>query len=230
MSAARRGIERSGLPIWAMALVGMACGVALSAEEAKKANRWEKAMQAFEQKDAKNPPPRGEVVFIGSSSIVGWNLSKYFPDLKTVNRGFGGSAIADSTEFADRILIPLEPRIVVFYAGDNDIAGGKSPEQVLDDFKAFVKKVHDKLPKTRIVYIGIKPSLARWKLVEKMRAANQLIADFIKTDERLRYVDADKPMLGEDGKPKPDLLAKDGLHLSPAGYELWTSLVLPHLK
>jgi hypothetical protein len=192
MSAARRGIERSGLPIWAMALVGMACGVALSAEEAKKANRWEKAMQAFEQKDAKNPPPRGEVVFIGSSSIVGWNLSKYFPDLKTVNRGFGGSAIADSTEFADRILIPLEPRIVVFF--------------------------------------GIKPSLARWKLVEKMRAANQLIADFIKTDERLRYVDADKPMLSEDGKPKPDLLARDGLHLSPAGYELWTRLLLPHLR
>jgi len=213
-----------------MWVVIVACWCAAVAEEPKKEGRWEKAMQAFEKRDAQNPPPKGEIVFIGSSSIVGWNLPKYFPGLKVVNRGFGGSAIADSVEHADRILIPLAPRIVVFYAGDNDIAGGKSPEQVLEDFKAFVKKVHDKLPKTRIIYIGIKPSIARWKLVEKMRKANQLIADYIKGDERLRFVDVDKPMIGEDGMPRKELFVKDGLHLSPAGYELWTSLVLPFLK
>ncbi len=212
----------------------LAASVAIAAAarggEARKAGRWEKAMEAFEERDAKNPPPKGEIVFIGSSSIVGWNLPKYFPGLKAVNRGFGGSQIADSVEHAERILLPLEPRIVVFYAGDNDIASGKPPERVLDDYKAFVKKIHDTLPETKIIFISIKPSIARWKLWDKMQAANKLIAEFIRTDKRLAYVDVGPSMLGEDGRPKAELFVKDGLHLSPEGYKLWTSLLLPHLK
>lgn len=217
--------QRTGL----VATLALCCGIVL-AEEAKTPGRWEKNMQAFEERDAKTPPPKGEVVFIGSSSIVGWNLPKYFPDLKAVNRGFGGSQIADSVQYADRILIPLEPRIVVFYAGDNDIASGKTPEAVLDDYKAFVAKVHAKLPQARIIYIAIKPSIRRWALWEKMQAANKLIAEHSKGDKRLAYLDIATPMLGPDGKPKPELFVKDGLHLSPEGYELWTGLLRPLLK
>lgn len=217
---------------WGVRLMALsvAAAVSLAAEEPKKEGRWEKSMQAFEERDATNPPPKGEIVFIGSSSIVGWNLAKYFPDLKAVNRGFGGSQIADSVQYADRILLPLEPRIVVFYAGDNDIASGKSPEKVFEDYKAFVQKVHDKLAETKIIYLPIKPSIARWKLWDKMKAANALIAEHVKTDKRLAYLDVATPMLGEDGKPRPELFVKDGLHLSPAGYELWTALLKPLLS
>jgi lysophospholipase L1-like esterase len=213
-----------------VALLLMARGAARAAEEPKKASPWEKAIQGFEAKDKKAPPPKGAILFAGSSSIVGWNLSKYFPDLVTLNRGFGGSRIPDSTEFADRIIIPCAPKIIVFYAGDNDIAGNKTPERVCDDYKAFVKKVHDALPETKVIFISIKPSIARWKLWDKMQAANKLIAEFIRTDKRLGYVDVGPPMLGDDGKPKPELFVKDGLHLSAEGYKLWTSLVLPYLK
>ncbi len=213
-----------------VAILAMARGATRAEEAPKKASPWEKAIQAFEARDQKTPPPKGAILFAGSSSIVGWNLPKYFPDLKAVNRGFGGSAIADSVEHADRILIPLEPRIVVFYAGDNDVASGKAPEKVCDDYKAFVKKVHDALPETKIIFITIKPSIARWKLWDKMQAANKLIAEFVKSDKRLGYVDVGPPMLGEDGKPKAELFVKDGLHLSAEGYKLWTSLVLPQLK
>ncbi len=212
-----------------VATVAVCCGLAL-AEEAKKADRWEKNMQAFEERDAKTPPPKGEIVFIGSSSIVGWNLAKSFPGLKTVNRGFGGSVIADSVQYADRILLPLEPRIVVFYAGDNDIASGKSPEKVFEDYRAFVKKVHDKLAEAKIIYVPIKPSIARWKLWAKMQAANKLIEDHTKSDKRLVYLDIVPAMLGEDGKPKPELFKKDGLHLNDEGYKVWNALLLPLLK
>jgi len=211
------------------AAVAACCAVALGGQAAKP-GRWERAMQAFERSDANNPPPKREIVFIGSSSIVHWNLPKYFPGLKATNRGFGGSVIADSVQYAHRILLPLEPRIVVLYAGDNDIARGMSPQQVFADFKAFVKKVHERLPATKIVFVCIKPSIARWKLWDKMRAANKLIEDYAKGHQRLVYLDIATPMLGDDGKPRPELLARDGLHLSPAGYELWSKLLAPHLK
>ena len=191
--------------------------------------RWESTIRRFEEAAQKLPPPRQGILFIGSSSIRGWKLEASFPGLPVINRGFGGSQVADSVEFAGRILIPHEPRVVVIYAGDNDIAAGKSPEQVAADYRAFVKKVHAALPKTRIVYIAIKPSIARWNLVESLRKANALILSETKQDERLAYVDVDRPMIGADGKPRPELFVKDGLHLSPAGYKLWASLVRPHI-
>jgi lysophospholipase L1-like esterase len=204
-------------------------GVAWAAEPEAKENRWERNIRAFEEKDEKEPPPKEAVLFAGSSSIVGWNLPKYFPDMKTVNRGFGGSQIADSTHFADRIILPHKPKVIALYAGDNDIAGGKTPEQVAKDFQAFVKVVQDALPETRILFIAIKPSIARWSLVEAMRDANARIKAITEKDKRLAYIDIDTPMIGEDGKPRPELFKKDGLHLSHDGYVLWTGLVKPHL-
>ena len=192
-------------------------------------SRWEKRIQAFEERDAQNPPPKGQIVFVGSSSIVMWKTAEDFPGLGIINRGFGGSQTADSVEFAHRIVLPYEPRLDVFYAGDNDNAAGKSPETVFEDTKTFFGLIHDALPKTRIAYVAIKPSLARWKLVDKMRAANALIAEHTQTDDRLEYVDIDTPMQGDDGMPREELFIEDGLHLSRAGYDLWNDIIRPYL-
>src|SRR5262249_16691486 len=143
---------------------------------------------------------------------------------------FGGSHLADSAHFAPRLVVKYEPRLVVLYAGDNDLAAGKTPEQVADDFRAFVKTVHEALPKTRILYLSIKPSILRWALVDKGRRGNGVIEDGCKRDEWLLYVDVGTPLLGEDGKPRPELFLKDGLHLNDKGYEVWASVLKPHLK
>ena len=192
--------------------------------------RWEKAIAAFEQQDQEKPPPPDAVLFVGSSSIRLWDVAKSFPGVATVNRGFGGSQLADSIHFAPRIVLKHKPRVVVLYAGDNDLAAGKTPEQVAADFRAFARVVHEALPRTRVVFIAIKPSLARWKLWDKVQQANALIAAQCQQDERLVYVDVAKPMLGADGKPRSELFVKDGLHLSAEGYAVWTAVLKPHLK
>ncbi len=192
-------------------------------------NRWEPRIQQFEARDREQVPPVGGMLFIGSSSIVGWDLDRYFPDLPVINRGFGGSQIADSVHFAPRIVFPYKPKTIVLYAGDNDINAGKTPQQVLTDFRQFVEVVHSALPKTKIVFIAIKPSIRRWHLIGRIREANRLVQAVTAEDERLVYVDIDAPSIGEDGKPRPELLKSDGLHLNADGYQLWSSLVQPHL-
>ncbi len=215
------------LSVAALALWLISIGRADAADADPK--RWEAAIASFEQQDKQSPPPQGEVLFVGSSSIRMWKLNESFPQEKYINRGFGGSHIADSTFYADGIVTPHKPRVVVLYAGDNDLASGKTPEQVATDYQAFVAKVHAKLPQTRIVFISIKPSIARWKLIDKVREANRLIAEFSKQDSRLVLVDVEKPMLGDDGLPRPELFLPDGLHMTAAGYAIWTSLIAPHL-
>jgi len=192
---------------------------------------FEKEIRAFEASDAKQPPPKNAILFVGSSSIRFWTtLAEDFPNVPVINRGFGGSEIADSTRYADRIVIPYHPKQIVMYAGDNDIAKGKSPQQVADDFKAFVEKVRAALPDMPISYICIKPSIQRWKLVDKIREADRLIREYASGQKNIDYIDVFTPMLDEQSMPRKELFREDGLHLNREGYKLWVSLVRPVLR
>ena len=190
---------------------------------------WAKEMAAFEEQDRKAAPAPGGIVVVGSSSIRLWDLAASFPGMRLVNRGFGGSQIVDSVTHVDLLVLKHKPRTVIFYAGDNDIAAGRTPQVVAGDFKAFVGKVRGALPQTRIAFVGIKPSIQRWKLIASVREANALIRRLCESDDRLGFVDVDGPMLGWDEMPRKDLFVEDGLHLSRKGYELWSALVRPYL-
>jgi lysophospholipase L1-like esterase len=195
---------------------------------ARVGDRWEKEIAAIEARDKKAPPPADAALFIGSSSIRMWStLAKDFGETPVINHGFGGSEIADSTRYFDRLVLPNKPRIIVMYAGTNDINAGKSPETVFADFKAFVAAVRAKLPETPIVYISINPNIARWSQRDKQQTANRLIAEYIKTTHKLTFIDSYSTFIGIDGKPRESLLAKDHLHLNADGYKALVEVVRP---
>jgi lysophospholipase L1-like esterase len=192
--------------------------------------QWEKDIRAFEAADKTNPPPQDATLFIGSSSIRRWtNVAQAFPGHKVFNRGFGGSQLSDSVAFVGRIVTPYKPKLVLLYAGDNDIASGKSPERVLADFKAFVSKTHAALPETRIAYIAIKPCPAREKYLDRVKTANRLIQEYTASNDRLLFIDVFTPMLTKEGRPRADLCIYDGLHPNAQGYALWASIFRPIL-
>ena len=194
-------------------------------------DKWEPAIQKFEQADRASPPPRDAVLFVGSSSIRMWKeVDQDFPGVPVINRGFGGSQISDSTRYLDRIIAPYQPRMIVFYAGDNDIAGGHTPQQVFADYQEFVRQVRGRLPHVPIAYISIKPSPARAKFLQATRQANELIRQYIATRKDLSYIDVFTSMLGADGQPRPELFTADRLHLNRQGYDLWTAQVAPFVQ
>jgi lysophospholipase L1-like esterase len=187
--------------------------------------RFASEIHAFEAWDAKNSTPAHAVLFVGSSTIRMWTTAERFPDLPVINRGFGGSEISDVNHYIRETTLKYDADVIVFYAGDNDINDKKTPAQVLGDFQSFVKQVLAARPDTEILFVSIKPSTLRWALWPEMRDANALIRKYCESTPHLRYVDTVPPMLGADGRPRPELLAKDGLHLSPAGYDIWTGIV-----
>jgi lysophospholipase L1-like esterase len=193
-------------------------------------DKWAAAIDKFTEQDRTNPPPRGGIVFVGSSSIVRWaSLQDDFPGLPVINRGFGGSQLEDSVFYADRIVIPYAPRTVVLYAGENDINAGKSPEDVLASFHAFRAKIHAALPRARIIFIAMKPSPSRWKIKDKLTTGNALVAAACRQDPRLAFLDIWPAMLDAQGAPRPELFVKDMLHMNPAGYAIWTERLAPML-
>jgi lysophospholipase L1-like esterase len=215
------------LAILGLCLTGFAHGATTApvAPAAHDSTVWEKDIRAFEAADRKHMPAPGGVLFVGSSSIRFWKTEKAFPGRNVINRGFGGSWSCDSVYYADRIVLPYKPRTIIFYAGDNDIDGGARPQEVADSFRQFVGKVHSVLPKTTIVFISIKPSIARWKLWNRMRKANGMVRRFAERTPRVKFVDISKEMLGPNGRPRKELFRKDGLHLNVKGYAIWNQKI-----
>jgi lysophospholipase L1-like esterase len=214
-------------PIIACGLPLAACGLPLAANPDPA--RFDAEIRAFESWDAQNSYPVDAVLFAGSSSIRLWQTAESFPDLPVINRGFGGSHISDVNHFAHRVVLKYKPRTIVFYAGDNDIAAGKSPQQVFDDFRSFAKLVHDRLPNARIIYLPIKPSIARWNLWPQMQQANALVKSFADRDQSVDYVDTATPMLNDEQAPRKDIFLNDGLHMNEKGYGVWTTTLTPIL-
>lgn len=210
-------------------LVAAPCLADEPAKPAPAESKWEKTIAAFEEQDKQSPPAPGGIVFYGSSSIKLWDLKKSFPNLPAINRGFGGSQMADAAQFVRRAVTPLKPRIVVLYEGDNDLGSRKTPQQVAADFDALLKSLRADLPEAKLVVIGVKPSPSRWKLIDQQREANRLLAERCQSDKHATFLDVEKPMLGADGQPREELFRADKLHLNEAGYALWNSLLAPLL-
>jgi len=192
---------------------------------------FEDEIEAFERADRQQMPPEDAILFVGSSSIKKWTtLKQDFPQKEIINRGFGGSQFSDLLEYANRIVYPYKPRQIFVYEGDNDLYAGNSPQQVLEDFQTFVSQTKHKLPQTSIVFISIKPSIARNDLLDKMAKANKLIQTYIQNIEQVQYVDIFTKMLDKDGKVRSDMLSKDNLHMNAKGYEMWRNAIRPYLN
>src|SRR5262245_13711868 len=202
--------------------------VAQFPRESERFARWEKEIAALEKRQADKATEKGGILFAGSSTIRLWDLESAFP--KATNSGFGGSEIRDVTHFADRIILKHEPRAIFVYAGDNDIKSGRSANEVKEAFEAFVQAVRKRLPETKVYFISVKPSIARWSLFEVQTQANKMVRDFCERNKRLGYIDIVPTMLGKDGKPVPELFVKDGLHLSPKGYAILNEAVGKNVK
>lgn len=229
---------RSSLALSTVGLALLCLTTLTSAQDATKASpaeahdfaRWEKEIAAYEASDRANPPGKGGVLFIGSSTIRLWEtLAEDFPRHTVLNRGFGGSEIVDATHFADRLIFPYEPKQIFLRSGGNDIHNGEVPEKVAQDFAEFVRVVHARLPKTEIFYIAVNPVPSRWGETDKYRALNKKIRKMALGMPRVGFVDTFDLSLTPEGQARPELFQKDRLHFNARGYKLLAQAVKPYL-
>jgi len=198
----------------------------LTSPEISDAQEWNSAIAAF----ANQSFPAHPVLFTGSSTIALWNtLAEDFPDLPVVNRGFGGSQLSDSVYHFDSVVLPLAPRAVVLYAGDNDIAFEKTPARVAEYFQTFAQLMQTHLPQTPLFFLSIKPSPFRWFLRNEVREANSKIEAICRDKQHLHFVNIEPCLLNKSQLPRAELYVEDELHLSPEGYALVKGVLAPFL-
>lgn len=189
--------------------------------------KWEKDIAAFERADTEW---KGGIIFTGSSTIRRWTtLSQDFSGWRVLNRGFGGSQMEDAARFAERIIVPHEPEMVVIFAGSNDINAGKAPERVFEDFKAFVAAVHGRLQRTKICFIEITSSPLRWAQRDRVIEANRLIRTYCENTPGVKFIPVREKLLGADGQPRGELFVSDRLHPNAEGCRIIADAIRPFL-
>jgi lysophospholipase L1-like esterase len=189
-------------------------------------------IQAFKQKDVAAPPAKNSILFVGSSSFTNWtDVQAYFPGYPIVNRGFGGSSLPDLIRYADDIIFPYQPKQVVIYCGENDLAASDTvtAAMVVTRFKILFGMIRKKLGNTPVVFVSLKPSPSRSRLFPKMKIVNAQVKAFLQKNKNTAYADVYSKMLDASGQPVKAIFLDDMLHMKPEGYAIWQKVIAPLL-
>lgn len=192
-------------------------------------------IQAFKKQDSASFPGAGKILFAGSSSFTNWkDVQTYFPAYPIINRGFGGSTLVDVIRYQHDIIFPYQPRQIIIYCGENDIANDSTVtgKMVFKRFKTLYLSIRKNLMYVPVAYVSMKPSPSRWHLRDKYIEGNRLIKEFLEKKKRSgsnQFINVWDVMLGPDGKPMPDIFVGDNLHMNAKGYAIWQKIIEPYL-
>ena len=190
-------------------------------------------IDVFIKKDSIAMPAANSILFVGSSSFNYWkDISNYFPGYPIINRGFGGSSLTDIIYFNQETILKYKPKQIYIYCGENDIAASDTitPAIVFERFKTLYTIIRTHLGnKVPVMYVSIKPSVARWSMEEKFVAANSLIRNFINKQKNTQFLDVHSAMLDTNGMVYKDIFIADKLHMNAKGYAIWQKIIAPTL-
>jgi lysophospholipase L1-like esterase len=189
-------------------------------------NKFEAEIKAYEKQDSISMPKPNQLLFLGSSSFRLWKtFDQDLKGLPVFNRGFGGSTLEDALYYFDRMVVKYQPSWIFLYEGDNDLAKDQSPEFIEKEFIEFSNRVKNQLPKTKIVFVAARPSIARVAMVDKQKDLNSRIERFVKGKKNLFYLDMHSPFYLADGSLMQDIFVSDKLHLNEKGYVIFASKI-----
>lgn len=194
-------------------------------------NRFKAEVDELVQKEYNFSPDKKLVVFAGSSSIRMWkDVQSYFPEYNVINNGFGGSQFSDLLYFYNELIVKPAPGILFIYEGDNDLASNKKQKKIIKEAKELAGKIQHDLPKTRVVFISPKPSLARVHLKNQYIKFNKKLEKYCKKPDNIEFADVWHPMLDNKGNVFKEVFLEDGLHMNKKGYDIWGNVIGEFLK
>lgn len=204
----------------AVVVTGTTVGV-VSGQAPAAAGRFEKNVVAYEEADRTMPPPRGAILLVGDSQFYRWRtLAEDLPGYLVINRGIDSFQTSDLSHYAERLVLPYAPRLIVTHVGGNDVNNGRTPEQILADFQAFVVRVRASMPDVPIAFSGITPGPGRWNQADVRTRTNDAVRAWVATQPAMHFIDLWDAMLTADGQPREDLWVEDRVHPNQAGYRI----------
>jgi lysophospholipase L1-like esterase len=193
--------------------------------------RFGDAIESFMRDDSLNPPPKGAILFVGSSIFRQWtSLKTHMSPLPVFNRAFGGSRTSEVLYYMDKIVLPYAPRIIVYYCGSNDVNAGEPAQNIFMRFREFTERVGSELPHTLIFFVSINRAPQKMKKWEVVDSANALVKDYCLRRKNLGYIDVNPVLFDREGKPRLDLYKDDKLHFKEPAYEEFTSVIKPVIE
>ena len=172
----------------------------------------------YEAADISNTPPANAILLAGDSQFYRWKtVNEDLAGYTVINRGIDGFETSDLLYFADHLVLPYHARLIILHIGGNDVHDGKTPDQVLADFKALVAKIRAVQPTVPIAFSSLTPGPARLAEFAQRKETNRVLKEYIATQPNLLFFDLWNAMLTPDGQPRQYLWVADGIHPNHTG-------------
>lgn len=212
-----------------MMLVLFLMNSCISTEQFKKnSTKWEKDIAAFEALDRSEKYPENAVLFMGSSSIRLWStLQEQMKPYSVIQRGFGGSNMADLSMYTKRIVYPHQFQAVVIFVA-NEITVSPNDRNARETgalYKEVVHSIREKYQKQPIFLIEVTPSRKRWEKWDQIKETNSELKRICTKEKNMYFIETANFYLNEKGLPREELFRDDKLHLNDAGYKIWGDII-----
>jgi lysophospholipase L1-like esterase len=173
-----------------------------------------------------------DLLFLGDSITQGWNANdvwrRFYEPRNAANFGIGG----DRTEHVlwriqNGELEGIQPTVTVLMIGTNNVSSS-TPDEIAQGITAIVKELRTRLPKTKILLLGVFPRGAKpLSARERLRSVNEKIAK-LDDGSQIKFLDISQAFLNPDGTISSSIMP-DYLHLSRKGYRIWAESMEPTL-
>jgi hypothetical protein len=177
-------------------------------------------------------PEHGGIVFTGSSIFQFWtHLREQMAPLPVLNRAIAGTVTQDMLNRIGQLVLPYQPRIVVYYCGSNDISAGEEAGPIIERTQRYVRVLHERLPNTFFFYTSIQKApekRARWDVVD---AVNREMERYSRDAVNVGYIDLNPVLFDSQKKLREVLFLPDGLHFRPdsTAYFEFSQIIKPIL-
>lgn len=191
---------------------------------------WENRVRAFKEQNLSWQ----NVVLLGDSITEGFDVTKYFPGRRVINRGIGADVIGNNMPTNDPrgVLQRLDNSVfdcaateVFILIGINDLNSGRKVDGMEAGYRELLKRLRDRRPDLRIHVQTLLPTRgAHAKQNAPVREFNERLKKFA-PEFGCHVIDLHPLMCDEKGELKSSF-TNDGLHLTEPAYEVWREQIL----
>lgn len=162
-----------------------------------------------------------DVVFLGDSLTEGYDLSTYYPQFKTLNRGIGGDTTLGLEKRLKVSVYDVQPKVAVMLIGGNNIYN------MFDNYEQILQGFRTNIPNTKIVLLSLSPMGNDYAKKNPTATYNNARIKALALKYGYTFIDIFTPLFDVETNEIYKSFTVEGLHFTAQGYETITRTVTP---
>ncbi len=185
---------------------------------------YDSRVATFEMENKSLKETEVDVAFLGDSITEGYDLSRYYPQYTTANRGINGDTTFGLEKRLKVSAYDINPKVCVVLIGTNNY------DDMFDNYEKILSDLKTNLPHSKIVVLSLTAIGENWTSTNDVVKENNEVLKSLSKKHSCTYVDIFTPLYDTKNDTIYQQYTLDSVHLTDSGYEVFTKTLTPVLE